>query len=156
MKANLAVTLRNEDAVGDSETDAAPVDRCLNTAMSRAAHVLESDPLQLPIAFSFCWRERVARVEVLECEDGTTLRLSMRLGAIPFTAEDPTLRTQINYVVSRNGDLPLGRFLVDERQEAIFEAEIALEGRLTSTLIVTTVVLALLRVSAYLDLARPL
>lgn len=144
--------MRDDGSAGE---DNVREERGLDSAIIQATEALDGHGLRLPVEFTFCWRDRPASAAVIAVGDGIVMRLRMQLGALPYTAEDPSVRNRTAYVMSRQRDLPIGRFGMDGRQTVLFLADVPIDEPLSGTAIVTAVVRTLLRVSPYLELAQP-
>ncbi len=128
----------------------------LDDVIHRAGKYLSELSVSLPSRFNFVWRDRKIRVR-LEAPDGTganlraRLAISIELGTLPYTAEDKSLRSDLQSLVGNAEQDGPGRLAVHGGRDVVYDIEDELAVPVTTTDLVTRLAVNLLHSRSCLD-----
>ncbi len=126
----------------------------LNEALDEAGSVMGDMRGNLPIAFRFKWHDMLIFCHIAERNGEVTLGLATDLGPLPFTIENKARRGYLKELGDSKIALPIGEFVVTERNRFRHCVERVLTAPITGGRIVTAVAQALLSARPYYQLAK--
>ena len=141
--------LRAVEVIGQPKT---PIELHSLEADSSGA-VLRRSP-KYPMTFGFTWRSSDFKGAIDQSDGQLTLELSLKLGDVPFTAQNPSQRRQWSSAMSNMTDEDCGGFKIDGGSSAVLSNRIDLpeSGGFTADGFVINTSLAVLSLAPYLDL----
>lgn len=116
--------------------------------------MIERRTPKIPFCFSFQWRGSVFEGRVQQAGSDLSLKLSTRLGVLPYTAENAGLRDSVLGAIEQASEDKLCGVSVTDNQAAMLtrEVPIASSAVLTASALVTNIAVAVLGAAPYLDL----
>jgi hypothetical protein len=104
---------------------------------------------RFPLTFSFECYGVAFSVEGMENDEGPALRLSGKLGPLPYSAESVENRRAIGSLLSRAPSYLTARMSLSDSNDIVIEGELPLDGAITPPRIVATA-------TAFVACAKPL
>lgn len=136
-----------------SQTVSAGESATLDTALERTSSALADLQPELPLQFTFRWRQRHVIARVIERDQKPLLRLVTDLGVVPFSAENPHRRDQLLRLARPQHAPPNGHYALTDRQRLMYCSETPLPEPVTGCCVVSNVTTALLSSRPYFQVA---
>ena len=141
--------LRAIDVIGEPKT---PIE--LNSLeVDNSGAVFQRAP-KFPLAFHFTWRDCNFEGEVDQVNGQMTLALSLKLGDVPFSAEDTAKRSKWSAIICNTDNPENGSLRITRDSSAVLSKSVNLPDMsgFTADGFVTNTALMVLSLAPYLDL----
>ena len=141
--------LRAIDVIGEPQT---PIE-LHSLEVDNAGTIFQRAP-KFPLSFSFTWRECKFDGVVDQKDGQLTLELDLKLGDVPFTAQDATQRGKWSAVISNTEQPESGTLQIMRDSSAVLSKTINLPemNGFTADGFITNTALMVLSLAPYLDL----
>ncbi len=141
--------LRAVDVIGNPKT---PIE-LHSLEVDSSGAVLRRSP-KFPMTFGFTWRKSAFKGVIDQSDGQMTLELSLKLGEVPFTAQNASQRGKWSAAMAHMTDAERGGLKIAGGSSAVLSKRIDLpdSGGLTADGFLVNTSLAVLSLAPYLDL----